>query len=196
MPERNVTYARSTDMSQRTVGGRYHLWMKTTTTTGNTANKTEGNNNQTKQNPKQWKTELDRFQTSILVNMTDTVSLSAMLRSVHCLRAMNSDIFLVDSGACEKRCQVWGFLLDRLIPQKGKTFIWCSRETHSKYMESNLPKLKSGNLKGLEKFWFLNAGQLAHTIQTAKVYQKSSYRKKQCPTIFREIVGESLCGKT
>ena len=141
MPERNVTYARSTDMSQRTVGGRYHLWMKPQPPreippTRPKATTTKRNRTQTVE------TELDRFQTSILVNMTDTVSLSGMLRSVHCLRAMNSDIFWLTQEHV-KTLPSMGILLDRLIPQKENLYL-VFKGTHSKYMESNLPKLKSG----------------------------------------------------
>ena len=122
---------------------------ETTTTTGNTANKTEGNNNQTKQNPNSG----NGVGSVSNINFGEHDRYCFTVRDAQVSALSESDEFrylLVDSGACENVAK-YGDFVGPVDSTKGKPLFGVQGNPLKIYGKQS-PKIEVGNLKGLEKF--------------------------------------------
>ena len=119
---------------------------ETTTTTGNTANKTEGNNNQTKQNPNSG----NGVGSVSNINFGEHDRYCFTVRDAQVSALSESDEFrylLVDSGACENVAK-YGDFVGPVDSTKGKPLFGVQGNPLKIYGKQS-PKIEVGNLKGL-----------------------------------------------
>ena len=128
-----------------------HCWWKvssvdgTTTTTGNTVNKSEGNNNQTKQNPSSG----NAAGSVASVNFGKHDRYCFTVRDAHVSALSDSDDFrylLVDSGACENVAK-HGDFVGPVDSAKGRA-LFGVQGNPLKIDGKQFPKIEVGNLRG------------------------------------------------